>query len=361
MKIVRTGFLSVMCMYIAAYAYGQSMVVVNNTPGVTADFADLQTAVNTVPAGTLILLQPGPVSYGDVVVKKMISIIGGGYFLGSNPAPYTQATPSSSVIDRIEFDSLSNGSYITGLSISGPVSTGSNSRLSFIAASDITISRCYISRTQHPASSNLCYSERSSFIYVKQCYVESAQSIQVLVGISSTAFFFSNNIFGGQGNKAPVEPGTYNTSGIHFNNNTIFNWQNENQNPSYDIFENNIIIQPTGTTQKIDARGGATNNVTTIDFEYTPAPAPNIVNVDPTTLFITANSTDGVYQLKPGSPASGYGTGGVDAGAFGGLPDDQYVLSGISEFVPNIYFLNVPTVGAHTGGLPVHIKIKANK
>ncbi len=360
MKIVCKNFLYWVSIVISGHLNSQSMVVVNNTPGVKADYFNLQTAVNSATAGTLILLQPGPVSYGDVTINKRISIIGGGYFLGANPAPFTQATASSSVVDRIEFDSLSNGSYITGLSISGAVNTGSNSRLSFIKTSDVTISRCYISRTQHPTSSNLCFSEKSFNVYVKQCYIESAQSIQVLVSTASTAFFFNNNIFGGQGNKAPVEPGTYNTAGIHFTNNTIFNWQNENQAPSYDVFENNIIIQPTGTTQKIDARGGAQNNVTNVDFEYGTS-INNIINVDPSVLFIQAFSTDGAYQLKPGSPASGFGTGGVDCGAFGGLIDEKYVLSGISEFVPNIYFLQVPPVGAHTGGLPVHIKIKANK
>lgn len=111
----------------------------------------------------------------------------------------------------------------------------------------------------------------------------------------------------------------------------------------------------------MEADGGASNNVGNVDY-FGGTIVNNITNAAAAAIFNTgATSQDGSYQLKPGSPAIGFGSGGVDAGAFGGAADEQYVLSGISEFVPNIYFLNVPTVGAHTGGLPVRIKIKANK
>ena len=361
MKCMRGAIGAVIGLYITAGSFAQTTVVVNNTPGVTADFSSLQTAVNTVADGTLILLQPGPASYGDVTIKKRLVIIGGGYFLGTNAVPFTQATPSPSVVDRIFFDTLSNGSYITGLSLSGDVTTGSNSRLNFTSTSDITISRCYISRTQHTPLANVAYGINTFNVTMKQCFIESSQSVQVALLDHCTAFFFNNNIFNGSGNKQPVEVITRNTAGVHFTNNTIFNWQNENITPAYCFFQNNIFINDGGGNTPVIAEGGASYNVGNVDY-FAGAISNNITTATAAMLFnSSAGSQDANYQLKAGSPASGFAPGGIDAGAFGGLPDDKYVLSGISEFVPNIYFMNVPTVGAHTGGLPVHIKIKANK
>lgn len=190
MKAIRKLIGALLSLLLTVCSFAQSMVVVNNTPGITADFSSLQTAVNTVPDGTLILLQPSNSSYGDVTItKKKIAIIGGGYFLGTNAAPYTQATKASSVVDRIVFDTLSNGSYITGLSFSGNVTAGSNSRLSFIKTSNITISRCYITRTQHTPVANLAYGFNAFNIYFKQNFIESSQSIQILAIENCTAFF----------------------------------------------------------------------------------------------------------------------------------------------------------------------------
>ena len=46
-----------------------------------------------------------------------------------------------------------------------------------------------------------------------------------------------------------------------------------------------------------------------------------------TTVFKYTGSTDGRYKLKAGSPAIGYGVGGVDCGIYGG--PEPYVLSGM--------------------------------
>jgi hypothetical protein len=73
-------------------------------------------------------------------------------------------------------------------------------------------------------------------------------------------------------------------------------------------------------------------------------------------VFVGTGSTDGQWQLKPGSPAIGAGVGGVDCGMFGG--DSPYVLSGIPS-IPTIYFFNAPLEGGNQ--LPVQIKIKSNK
>jgi hypothetical protein len=105
------------------------------------------------------------------------------------------------------------------------------------------------------------------------------------------------------------------------------------------------------------------NNVGNCNFT---SPGPNITNAVEANVLVlnsdpTVSSPDARFKLKPASQAIGYGQGGVDCGIFGGQPNERYELSGIAEFVPNIFYLNVPTVGTTTGGLPVHIKVRANQ
>jgi hypothetical protein len=335
------------------------MVVVNNTPGVTANYTDLQTAVNSVAPGTLILLQPGITSYGTITIKQRVTVIGAGYFLGQNAAPNTQAKLPSSVVNRIIFDAGSNGAYVTGLSISGPVTLSDSSRIVCRNTSNITVSRCLVAKlVQTDAFFTNCI--RSNGIVFKQCYFEGGNNVYILFTDQATNIEFHNNIIDGTGTIFPVENFTQNNAQVLFQNNTMLNMFNEGSYYSMLTFINNIIQK--GDNGAINAVT-AQNNVANVPFNVPGTNINNAVianslllNSDP-----TITSIDAQYMLKTGSPAIGYGVGGVDAGAFGGAANENYVLSGIAEFVPNVYFLNVPTVGTATGGLPVHIKVKANQ
>lgn len=338
----------------------QNMVVVNNTPGVTANYKTLQGAVDSVTDGTIILLQPGPTSYGDVTIKKRVSIIGAGYFLNHNPDPASQATQQSSVVTRIFFDTASNGSYITGLSITAPINSGTNYRLNFNFTSNVTISRCLILNW-----GGYVYATRSSSITVKQCYFNGGGNNATIAFTSvATGIEFLNNIFSiDQANShiLPTESFTNYTASFLFKNNVMFNVSNPGYYPSLVTLTNNVIFQTNGSGTINCA--AAMNNAG--DATYSSG-GPNITNaVLANTLVLnsdpTITSADGRYKLKPGSVAIGYGQGGVDCGAFGGSASEKYELSGIAEFVPNIFYLNVPVVGGSTGGLPVHIKVRANQ
>lgn len=338
----------------------QNMVVVNNTPGVTANYKTLQGAVDSVSDGTIILLQPGPTTYGDVVIKKRVSIIGAGYFLHHNPDPTSQATPQASVITRIFFDTASNGSYVTGLSITAPISSGTNYRIHFNYTSNVTMSRCLVENLGGYVSA-----ARSSSITIKQCFFNGGgNNATIVFSNNATGIDFMNNIFSiSQYNShiLPTESFTNYTAAVLFKNNVMFNLSNPTYYPSTLTFSNNVIFQTNGSGMINCA--AAINNVGNATYS---ASGPNITNaVLANTLVLTSEpgvtSADGQYRLKPGSPAIGYGQGGVDCGAFGGNPSEKYELSGIAEFVPNIYYLNVPTVGGSSGGLPVHIKVRANQ
>lgn len=343
--------------------FAQTMVVVNNTPGVVADYKTLQGAVDSVTDGTLILLQPGNNTYGHVTIKKRVSIIGPGYFLNHNPDPTQQATPAESIVSTLNFDTSSNGSYITGISLRGHMDVAAD-RLTFHNTSNVTISRCFIAPG---GNGNLCGAYKANGITIKQSYIKVPGGMghgKILFTREATNFQFLNNVFendGIHGFQLPSEYFTNYSASILFQNNVMYNLYNPSYYPSANTFINNIIFQASGYGT-IDAVA-ASNNVGTATFS---AAGPNISNAVHNDVFVLNSdpsiaSLDGRFKLKPGSPAIGYGQGGIDCGIFGGLPNQRYELSGIAEFVPNIFYLNVPTVGTTTGGLPVHIKVRANQ
>lgn len=336
----------------------QTTVVVNNTPGIKADYKTLQGAVDSVAAGTLILLQPGPFTYGDVVIRKKVVIIGAGYFLGQNADPNTQATLRSSIVSRVYFDTASNGSYITGISLNGHVDGGDRTRINFNYTSDITVSRCLVDNMDTYA-----YATRSSSLVIKQCFFRSSgNNAFILRSRESTGIDFVNNIFtGDDANILPTEYFTNYNASVLFKNNIIYN-------PSYTVypsaytFINNIMFVKNNSNITLLCVASL-NNVGNVNYT---SPGPNITNAVESNVFVLNSnpsiaSPDARFKLKTGSAAIGYGLGGVDCGAFGGPAGSSYELSGIAEFVPNIFFLDVPTVGTQTGGLPVHIKIRANQ
>ncbi len=364
--LVLTRFRNILAMTVFASCinagvHAQNFVVVNNTPGIKSDFKTLQGAVDSVANGTIILLQPGPSSYGDVFIRKRITIIGAGYFLGQNNAPNTQATLRSSVLGRVYFDTSSNGSYMTGISLTGRLESGITARIIFNYTSDITVSRCLV---DNPGT--YAYATRSSSLTIKQCYFRpNGTNANILGSNSATGIDFVNNIFSPDGsgeNKLPSEYFTnYNTS-VLFKNNVMYNVSNPGYYPSANTLINNIVFDQNGTPGAVLCVASL-NNVGNMTYTST---GPNITNAVEKDVFVLKSnpsiaSPDARFQLKAGSAATGYGQGGVDCGAFGGLQGSAYELSGIAEFVPNIFFLDVPTVGTQTGGLPIHIKVRANK
>ena len=87
----------------------------------------------------------------------------------------------------------------------------------------------------------------------------------------------------------------------------------------------------------------------------------NQSNVDMNTVFVDFDgtggySTDGKWQLAPGSPALGAADDGGDCGIFGG--QEPYVLSGLPR-IPAIFFYRGPGTG-NDAGLPVQIKIMSH-
>ena len=71
------------------WSFAQNTYSVSNILGVTSDYYTLQGAIDSVPAGSTLLVFPSPKSYGIVSISKKIAIYGTGFLLDQNDAPFT--------------------------------------------------------------------------------------------------------------------------------------------------------------------------------------------------------------------------------------------------------------------------------
>ena len=360
--------LLLMLIIVAGQCYAQT------TRRITAGM-NLQTEIDNATNGDIFIVENG--DYGDLLISKLVSLIGTGYFLGSN----TQATPLNARLGRVNFRVGSSGSFITGFEISGNLDI-STSTISVTRNNVINVIRVGINEAGN------AWGAIANNIIIKQ---NLAAKLLILGqnGASITGFLCKNNLFKQgfhfAGNiSGEVTNNTFDrdivgdeigiyqfytsqiqTTGtdgfdgsgicgkvnIVFKNNimtNISNWAYACPITSYptDIFINNILH---GINYTIPNNLGSSNKtITTNDLAVLYVGYPN----NPNSLFFDARN-----QLANNSPAKGAGENGTDCGAFGG--DEPYVLSGIPS-IPTIYQLTVPANVPQNGTLNVQIKAKTN-
>lgn len=369
--------ISFLLVAIYGHVKAQSTYVVNNTPGSAADYHILQHALDSVPAGSIILLQNSGLNYGRANINKPIVIYGAGYFLGQNAAPATQANTAESIINLISFNAGSQGSIASGLHIKDSANDQSitNSRVVFNNTNNITLSRCEIEPAVAGNTITSLNLTSSSNITVEQCFI--LGPVPILALSSSTSIMISNNLFFNfpsvWAEGFDFQKGVNVNSGYTLKNNTIYaRFGNTFSGAQCQLFENNILLTVDTTRLSTSNTGlqnwplsNADHNISNIKllFQYDgSADNTNIINTRLTidSIFLhysnpAVSSTDGIFQLTSGSIAKNEGNDGTDAGAYGGgLP---YQPSGIPA-IPYAYSITVPSQGS--GTISVHIKAKAS-
>jgi len=285
---------------------------VNNNTGVSADFTQIQQAINSssVVAGDTLYLEGSATSYTWTTLTKPVTIIGTGYLLsgaGSNAG--LQANPNVATIQGVDLDSRSSGAVFIGVSIYVRTNSDVN-QISFIRSS------VYIDPfTTIPNTTaknwiiNKCMFGTGNLTFpFEDLQITNSLAVYGQVNIPNiTNGLIRNNVFA-----IPLT-----VSNSYISNNIFLSTLNQTScTVKYNISNQNNL--PTG------------NN--------------NQVNVSEPSIFLGTGSNDGRYQLRAGSPAiaAGEPINGVtpDIGAFG--TDDPYRLSGIPP-IPTIYQLTVPS------------------
>lgn len=339
-------YLSFLILFIAAGIQSQAKVWrINNTPGVTADFTNCQSALSSasVADGDTLHIEGSSTNYAGFTLNKRLVIIGTGYFIsGANSNSGLQANIYSSNFGTagILFDSTSSGSTLIGLDnfqflVGGNLGS---------ATDNITLTRCNVYNiTQY-------YGYTAGTIMsgwkINKCHLQAGINLSAQV---QQNWEVTNNIF--------ISSITMNNTG-NLNNlirNNVFRGGIDLYSA---YFTNNTITGTTFTTVNVTIK----NNISS--GTNLPAGNGNLNSQPDATVFqgLTGNSTDGQWRLKAGSPAIGAGETIAsitpDIGAFGTA--DPYVLSGIPA-IPTIYALTVPaSVPSNATTMPITISTKSN-
>ncbi|MCR6722292.1 MAG: hypothetical protein NVV59_18825 [Chitinophagaceae bacterium] len=303
-------------------------------------FKQIEQAANAtmVAAGDTLYIEGSVEDYNGATIQKRLVIIGAGYLLDENPN--SSVLPHQTRVFSISFSPTASGSEVMGVWLSAGVTSAS------IASSNVTVKRCRI-QGQIGLSSTV-FNVR----IIQNFFSNSSQSNAITAIATPYDIVFNNNIV-----RCPLSDPDILFSEIK---NNVFDpptpaGSNVSIRVNTSSFQNNILKNPAATV--------IINNGNTQDVMYNTGAsasqfgtANNNIVANMAALFVdpAPNSTDGDYQLKPGSTP---GSDGAERGAFGGaIPTARYSLSGLAP-IPVIYSLQTSGVATSTG-MPVNLKAR---
>ncbi len=340
--------------------FAQTIRRCNNNPGVTGVnvYTTIQDAHDAAAAGDIIYVEPSVNTYGSLNATKRLTIIGNGYYNEANPnTPFEKL---SSIVNNITFNNGSANSFMSGIHLKGNAN---------IQDTQISITRCLIIGNCNFGQSTIIvsnqYSRGNNGIITKCIVIGGAIIGQNNADVSSQFGYnttVSNCIFRG-GN-------IINLTNSTINNNTCYLTGSNAYGLIGCSFTNNIL-DARGLTTSIEfvsgvisgiSRANTISNNICLGQSATPSGNGNVSNGDINTTFLIANpwssgTDDAPFQLAAGSPAIGIGTGGTNAGAFGGA--SPYILSGLPAY-PVITNFTTTGVGNTTTPLQVNVTVRGN-
>jgi len=332
------AFLLLLILAFSLQNMAQTRIRVNNTPGVDADYSDLQEAITNAGEGDIIYIESSGIPYSGSfhVDEPWMTLIGPGYFLSMNDS--TQANKSPVMIQNLYIDETATGTTIMGLQIIGEI---------YVNAGNVKITRNHIHQVtmsqSNPATELSLYCNYITYmVYAFNSNIATASIYnnifktgqRAVEGYANASFNIYNNVFdvnyGGQ--IFSVQNSSIYNNIIY---NTFFNYQAFiDANPTFgNNVEHNVICQ-----QELPQ---FPNNIWDVAIEDV--------------IVYTTGGAEKKYVLAEGSPAIGAGENGVDCGIFG--TNTPYVYSGLPP-IPHIFESEIPMTGTASGGLPVHIKAK---
>ncbi|MBL7862722.1 MAG: hypothetical protein JNJ65_16265 [Cyclobacteriaceae bacterium] len=309
----------------------QTVLRVNNTPGVNAPYTTIAAAVAAAGANDVIIVEGSSIQYAGITVDKKVTIVGPGYFLNENTGIQANLFPAT--IDFIDLYGGASGSSISGVTTGAGLGGGVGFRVVGINNLSIIGNNTY----------GLQLMGSSNNILVKGNYINDVNA----TGCSCSNTLFVNNLVLSTVNAQNT------SSTLTFANNTLLG---SVQFIHYSSISNNIFYAPTNVSFWF-ANSTVTKNV----FVATSAAdATNLQGVAAASLFVglTGNTTDTQYRLKIGSPAIGAGIGGIDCGMYGGAT--PYKPSGIATGQHTVNNLLVPVTVIQNGTLNVKVSAKVN-
>ena len=337
----------------------QQIWIVSNEPGyATADFDNVQEAIDSASAGDKIYVLGSVTDYEIFLVDKRLHLVGSGYWKSENGIQTQNLLPTkiyghSSVasISIVADSCIVEGFQAGNISIQGDNVIVRHNRT------------CCKGGSFTP-SGQIHFIGNPTNVSVYRNFVNNGFN-----GSATGANIFNNIVAFGQDNYPDYwSSNNLNSNCLVIQNSFGLELPGGEVQPGHGvidncIFRNNIVSD---TLFEIDNSVVEHNIFSDDDVEINGIPTDslgngNIDSVDINIVWDFSNpSPDGKYQLigdPISNPAFGAGMNGEDCGAFGASA--PYILSGIVQ-IPSITQMYIPPIGDTTNMLNIKIKAKSN-
>jgi len=337
------AFLIIICLTASLASMGQTRIRVNNTPGVDADYSDLQEAIDAASAGDVIYIEGTGIPHSGTyhVNKAFLTLIGPGYFLGLNDS--TQANTAPAIINNLYLDEAATGAILMGMKITGTL---------YVNASSAKVSRNYLT------SVTLAHSNAMADLSLFQNYISGTISANSTNNCNAGIYNNIISVAWGQVFTASEEAILNIYNNILHSAYSQANWVLvKNSSLKNNIIYSTYVTNPRFLNPDPSYNNSVSSNVI-CQAELTEFPN-NVwdVAIEDVVLY-NEGGPEGKFVLIEGSPAIGAGNTGNDCGIFG--TNTPYVFSGLPP-IPHIFESNIPFSGSSSDGLPVHIKAKTQQ
>ena len=335
-----------------ASVFAQTTHIVNNNANTSADFTDLQTAIDAATNGDVIYLQQSATSYGEITINKGLTIIGrsngDASYKSEVGAIYLDAGASNTTIKGLKTSSIqesSNTSTITDLALFDNDITGGIS-LGNVDTFDNVLLQGNIIR-----SSFYIYTNTSNVLITNNIILSSTVNFYM-----TDTLLFSNNVFG-------YYAGVYivnNTASLLNISNSIF-ISNYFRNSPISFGNNSGTIQVNNCISYSYNNGGTYNFQTgagiTINSNVQENVNPLFTNVDASDSNSIAGSDSSNFDPINDDLTLQSSSTVVDAGLHEGYNFNNF---GTPTGYPSIKVLSNSATVPKNGNLSVTIEAKVN-
>jgi len=318
-----------------------NVITVSNNAIAAGMYSTIQLGCDNANIGDTVYVMGSPTSYGDVTIKKQITLIGAGFNVYQTQNNWN-TTIGTAYLDTIPFGAKISGTVIMGFMINSAITqTGAAGAINWI-----DVERNYVGNYVNIVGSN--WTVRNNIINYININNTSNTFIQnnfINYNINTsnqTSVVISNNEF------CTTTSATFNGVSNALIANNVFYYAGPTTGTTSCTFSNNITTA--GSAQVLPPAGNSgLNNLNNVSPQFVDATIPNgTVNMNQIWNYD--------WFLKVTSPAHNAGTDGKDLGVYGGTypwPN----MSGATR-IPQMQFMNVGAIVPQGGNLNVNFKAR---
>ena len=192
---MKTLMLNLGFVVLAAGTMQANVLTCSNNAIAAGQYSSIQAAHDAANVGDTVYVMGSPTAYGDLTIKKRITLIGAGYAVTGTQNNWVSLV-GTIYLDTISFGSPISGTKIMGMDFSNGISQTGSGSINYI-----DVERCYMSNlgvygTNWTIHNNIisnisCGSQ--SYLYIQNNFLGSVQySNKTTVVISNNDFNFNN-------------------------------------------------------------------------------------------------------------------------------------------------------------------------